>query len=230
MASIINFFFKPGIRGILKQIIREETRCGLKTVSENKVAMSASDGILLQEVVKQLGKFASTKLAEKWDNVGLLVEPSGCHKVKRILLTNDLTQAVLEEAVRKSVEMIISYHPPIFAPLKRLSQGNWKERIITKCIEKRIAVYSPHTSFDAVIGGVNDWLIQCFRPGDIQPIIQSFDTSFAKTKPNSCFKLTLTLNSDLPTDYLAISDRLNSMQEVLSVNDRAISPGYDSLC
>lgn len=232
MASIINSFFKFGIRGVLKQIIREEIvlqRRGLKTPGENKVRMDAPDGILLQEVVRQLGKFAPTRLAETWDNVGLLVEPSGCHKVKRILLTNDLTQAVLEEAVGKSIEMIISYHPPIFAPLKRLSQGNWKERIITKCIENRIAVYSPHTSYDAVKGGVNDWLIKCFGPGEIQPIIQSLDTSFSQAKPNLCSKLTLTGIANVPDDYIALSERLKSMKEVLSENCRMIYPEYVSL-
>lgn len=79
-----------------------------------------------------------------------------------MILTNDLTQAVMDEAVSQKANMILSYHPPIFAPLKRLTQGKWKERITIQCIENRIALYSPHTSFDAVKGGVNDWLIEPF--------------------------------------------------------------------
>lgn len=174
-----------------------------------------TEGILLQEVVKQLGKFAPTKLAEKWDNVGLLVEPTGCHKVKKIFLTNDLTQDVLAEAIQKSAEMIISYHPPIFMPLKRLSQGNWKERIITKCIENRIAIFSPHTSYDAIKDGVNDWLVKCFGPGDVQPIAQSFDTSFAKSKWNSCFKVKVLFDSNYMETFI---ESLKAMEEVLNVN------------
>jgi putative NIF3 family GTP cyclohydrolase 1 type 2 len=58
--------------------------------------------------------------------------------------------------------MIISYHPPIFSGMKKLVQKQWKDKIIIRCIENKIAVYSPHTSYDCVEGGVNDWLISCF--------------------------------------------------------------------
>ena len=58
--------------------------------------------------------------------------------------------------------MIISYHPAIFQPLKRLTQAEWKQRSIVKCIENRIAVYSPHTAWDTIDGGINDWILQAF--------------------------------------------------------------------
>ena len=112
----------------------------------------------LKTVVRKLNKFAPTTLGESWDNVGLLVEPTPPHEVKTLFLTNDLTEEVLEEAIQKDANMILAYHPPIFSALKRLTMRNEKERIIVKAIEKRIAIYSPHTSYDAVEGGVNDWL------------------------------------------------------------------------
>lgn len=83
-------------------------------------------------------------------------------KVKKVMLTNDLTEAVYKEAHDWNANLIISYHPPIFAPMKKLVQRNWKDRIITGCVENRIAIYSPHTSYDALAGGVNDWLLQAF--------------------------------------------------------------------
>jgi putative NIF3 family GTP cyclohydrolase 1 type 2 len=82
----------------------------------------------------------------------LLVEPSGELIVNKILLTNDLTEPVLEEALSKNANLIITYHPAIFAPLKRLTQSEWKQRSIIKCIENRIAVYSPHTTWDTIEG------------------------------------------------------------------------------
>ena len=97
-----------------------------------------------------------------WDNVGLLLEPTPPHTVSKLLLTNDLTPPVMQEAVDKGVDMIVSYHPPIFAPLKRVTQSSWKERIVGTCLEQRIALYSPHTSWDAAADGVNDWLIGAF--------------------------------------------------------------------
>lgn len=102
--------------------------------------------------------FAPIRFAEKWDNVGVLTEPSTPTDIKKIILTNDLTESVLKEALESNVNMIVSYHPPIFSGLKRLTTASWKERIILQCIENRIAVYSPHTSWDACPDGVNDWL------------------------------------------------------------------------
>ena len=73
--------------------------------------------------------------AGSWDNVGLLLEPSPPHTVSKLLLTNDLTPPVMQEAVSKGVDMIVSNHPPIFAPLKCLTQSSWKERIVGVCLE-----------------------------------------------------------------------------------------------
>ncbi|CAG5115796.1 unnamed protein product [Candidula unifasciata] len=116
----------------------------------------------LKQIVGILTNTAPLHLAADWDNVGLLVEPSPPKYISKLMLTNDLTVSVMEEAKNKTVDLIISYHPPIFRPFKRLSQGSWKERILVDCIENRIAVFSPHTSHDAVQGGVNDWLLSAF--------------------------------------------------------------------
>ncbi|NWS97170.1 NIF3L protein, partial [Mionectes macconnelli] len=112
----------------------------------------------LRELVSALNDFAPLSLAESWDNVGLLVEPSPPHTVNTLLLTNDLTEEVMEEAVQKKADLILSYHPPIFAPLKRVTWKSWKERLVVRALEHRIGIYSPHTAYDAVPQGVNNWL------------------------------------------------------------------------
>ena len=106
----------------------------------------------LREVVRKLEKFGPTSLAEKWDNVGLLVEPSKPHSVKKLMITNDLTEPVLAEAITENADMILSYHPPIFVPLKRLTTSSVKEKILVTAIENRIAIYSPHTVYDSLEG------------------------------------------------------------------------------
>ncbi|KAM8716019.1 hypothetical protein ACLKA7_002977 [Drosophila subpalustris] len=130
--------------------------------------MASFSGQKLDQVVKQLESFAPTSLAEKWDNVGLLIEPHNDILVERILLTNDLTEPVMSEAIEKKVDMIISYHPPIFKPLTRITKTNWKERVVAACLVNSIALYSPHTAWDKVIGGVNDWLAKAIV--DVQGI------------------------------------------------------------
>lgn len=134
----------------------------LPCITKKNFLHTSPEGMELKKVVNILNDFANTSLAESWDNVGLLTEPSAPHSVRTILLTNDLTPLVLDEAIEKNADMILSYHPPIFSPMKRLTQKSWKEKLIVKCIEKRIAIYSPHTCYDALSGGVNDWLISAF--------------------------------------------------------------------
>ncbi|XP_077175237.1 NIF3-like protein 1 isoform X2 [Paroedura picta] len=112
----------------------------------------------LKVLVSLLNDFASLSLAESWDNVGLLVEPSPPHVVSTLFLTNDLTEEVMEEALQERAGLILSYHPPIFKPLKRITWQTWKERLVIRALENRVGVYSPHTAYDAAPHGVNTWL------------------------------------------------------------------------
>lgn len=128
------------------------------------------EGIALKDVVTSLERFAPLSYAEKWDNVGLLLEPYDQKPVEKILLTNDLTEAVMREAIEKKANMILSYHPPIFAAMKRITQKDWKQRIVSMCFAHSIAMYSPHTAWDATLGGVNDWLASALPVKDIKPI------------------------------------------------------------
>nr|KAF6450768.1 NGG1 interacting factor 3 like 1 [Molossus molossus] len=112
----------------------------------------------LKALISSLNDFASLSFAESWDNVGLLVEPSPPHTVNTLFLTNDLTEEVMEEALQKKADFILSYHPPIFRPMKRITWKTWKERLVIRALENRIAIYSPHTAYDAAPQGVNNWL------------------------------------------------------------------------
>ncbi len=102
---------------------------------------------------------APSRLAESWDNVGLLLgdraAPCG-----RVLVAVDWTASVLEEALALGVDAVVSYHPPIFDPLKRLSSDDPKQRVLLEAAQAGIALLSPHTALDAVKGGVNDWLAE----------------------------------------------------------------------
>jgi dinuclear metal center YbgI/SA1388 family protein len=118
----------------------------------------------LTDIVAALERLAPPGLADDWDNVGLLVDGPPRRPVRRCLLTVDLTEAVLDEAIERGSGLIVSYHPPIFAPLKRLRAAVVKERLILRAIQARIAIHSPHTALDAAPGGVNDWLADGLGP------------------------------------------------------------------
>eukprot|EP01132_Coremiostelium_polycephalum_P013617 gene13617-16573_t len=139
------------------------------------------------EVVKKLGELVPLSLAEKWDNVGVLVEPSTSSQLNigTIFLTNDLTEPVLQEAIEKKSDFIISYHPPLFNSFKTLNQKSVTQRIAIKAIENKIPIYSPHSALDSVPGGINDWISEGlltlnggkgkFKP--IQPVQEVNSTS-----------------------------------------------------
>ena len=100
---------------------------------------------------------APRHLAATWDNTGLLLgDPS--RLLRRALLTIDLTDDVLDEAIAAKCEAIITYHPPIFEPLKQLTAMHAHQQILLRCAENKIAILSPHTALDAVCGGMTDWL------------------------------------------------------------------------
>lgn len=83
-------------------------------------------GVSLKDVVNAMNKFANTSLAASWDNVGLLIEPTEPKIVSHILLTNDLTEDVMDEAIKLKTDLIVTYHPLIFTPLKCITNASWK--------------------------------------------------------------------------------------------------------
>ena len=127
--------------------------------------------VQLKKLLETLEGIAPLKLAEEWDNVGLLLCPSRKRTSRKILLTIDLTEPVLEEALRAGVDTIVAYHPPIFDPLSELTPSEQRQRVILSLVESKIAVYSPHTALDSVVGGVNDWLAGGIGEAEIEPVI-----------------------------------------------------------
>jgi dinuclear metal center YbgI/SA1388 family protein len=121
------------------------------------------------DVRTALESFAPPSLSESWDNVGLLLGADGW-AAARVLLTIDLTERVLEEAIAARAGLVITYHPPIFAPLKRITDAPGKERIVLGAARAGVAIHCPHTALDACSGGVNDWLAEGLGRGDVRAL------------------------------------------------------------
>lgn len=114
-------------------------------------------GMKFNELLTVFRTVAPESLAEDWDQVGVHLAGNG-KPIKKAILCIDLTPAVLDEAIASKCQLIAAYHPPIFNPLKRLADRDWKETMLALAVRKGIAVYSPHTALDAVRPGMNDWL------------------------------------------------------------------------
>ena len=111
----------------------------------------------VNDICAVMEKLAPQNLAEKWDNVGLMLG-SNVWPVNRIMLALDLTEEVANQAYVQKVDMIITHHPFFFSPMKKLIYEEDKNALVYELIKNQIAVYSAHTNLDSAKGGVNDVL------------------------------------------------------------------------
>jgi dinuclear metal center YbgI/SA1388 family protein len=119
----------------------------------------------LQSLIAALEEIAPTRLAESWDNVGLLAgDPE--QSISRAMLTIDYTPAVADETRSEKCDCVIAYHPPIFETLKRVTSHS----LIFDAIRRGVAIYSPHTALDAAPGGTNDILADTMALIDRAPL------------------------------------------------------------
>lgn len=109
------------------------------------------------EVIQLFEQFAPKELAMEDDKIGLLIGSLN-QPVKNVLVALDVVEEVVDEAIEKDVQLIISHHPLIYRPLKTIRTEDAYGKIITKLIKHDIAVYAAHTNLDVTFGGVNDLL------------------------------------------------------------------------
>ncbi len=128
--------------------------------------------LYVQDISDFLEQFAPSRLAETWDNVGLLVgDPS--QSVRRVMTCLTVTPASTQEAIRERADLIVSHHPLPFHPLKRITTETVTGRILWQLIRGGVAVHSPHTRFDSAALGINQKLAEGLGLHDIQPLVPS---------------------------------------------------------
>lgn len=113
----------------------------------------------IQDIINLMEKFAPVRLKEDFDNVGLMVGDAN-EEIKKVLLALDCTDDVIEEAILKKCELIITHHPLIFRKPNRIIEGDLLGSKIIKLIKNNIAVYSSHTNLDSVKDGINDTIVE----------------------------------------------------------------------
>ncbi len=113
-----------------------------------------SQDVKVREVLCALERFAPLPLQESYDNAGLQLGLTET-EVSGALLCIDVTEAVVAEAAAAGCNLIVSHHPLIFRPLRRIAGENDVQRAVIAAIKKDIAVVSMHTNMDNACGGVN---------------------------------------------------------------------------
>ena len=111
----------------------------------------------IRQVLSALEQFAPLPLQESWDNAGLQVGLTEA-EVSGALLCLDVNEQIVDEAIQKGCNLIVSHHPLLFRGLKQLTGGDYVQRCVIKAVKNDIVVVSMHTNMDNARGGVN-WKI-----------------------------------------------------------------------
>ncbi len=109
-----------------------------------------------REIISAIEAFASPQLQESWDNTGWQLRPmdpdTSCAGVLTCL---DVTPEVVDEAIAKNCDLIISHHPLIFKGLKHITGETQVEKAVLKAIRGGVGIYSSHTALDSAPSGVS---------------------------------------------------------------------------
>ena len=119
-----------------------------------------------KEVIDALERFAPLPLQESWDNAGLQVGLTEA-EVSGALLCLDVNEKIVDEAIRKGCNLIVSHHPLLSRGLKQVSDMNDVQRTVMKAIKNDITVVSMHTNMDNAEGGVNHKIAERLQLADV---------------------------------------------------------------
>ena len=128
--------------------------------------------MILQDIINIIESVAPLSYQEAWDNSGLQVGDRNA-EIHAALLTVDVTESVVDEAISLGCDLIISHHPLIFKGLKHLTGVTPQERCVEKAIRNNIAIYSSHTSMDAYLHGVSGKIAEKIGVCDYRILIPS---------------------------------------------------------
>ncbi len=129
----------------------------------------------VQQVIKVIEELSPLNYAEDFDNVGLLVGDKQ-QQVTGVLVTLDTLENVVDEAIEKKCNMIVSFHPIIFSGLKKLTGKTYVERVVIKAIQNNIAIFSMHTALDNSFNGVNAKICEVLGLGNRKILIPQKQT------------------------------------------------------
>lgn len=177
----------------------------------------------VDQICGYLNQFAPPRLAEDWDNVGLLVGDRQ-RVAERVMTCLTVTPGTVDEAVAERAGLIVTHHPIPFRPLKRLTADSVTGRLLLTLIEHGIAVYSPHTAFDSTGQGINQQLAEGLRLEQIAPL-QPFPDDPAALGAGRWGRLAQTLPLQTVVDRLAQFLAIDRLQFVGAAQQQVTKVG-----
>ena len=122
--------------------------------------------MLIKDIFKRFDEIIPIENAADWDNSGEQIQFSR-EVVNRVLTTLEVTNDVIDEAISRKCNLILSHHPLIFSKINTISDMQPKQKMIMRLISNKISVYSAHTNYDIAEGGTSDYLTKQLALDDI---------------------------------------------------------------
>jgi dinuclear metal center YbgI/SA1388 family protein len=133
--------------------------------------------IYISQIIEYLEEIAPLCYQENYDNAGLIIGDSST-VFRKGLICLDVTPAVLNEAIETGCNLIVSHHPLIFNPLKRITGNSLCENTIIQAIKHDIVIYAAHTNLDNIVSGVNRRFAENLHLTNIRILNPSFNNLF----------------------------------------------------
>ncbi len=132
--------------------------------------MTKAPSIRLQDLIGLLNSHYPQDLAEGWDNVGLQVGDPKQH-ISKTMIALDPTPSTIQSAIAQQCQALITHHPLIFKPLKKISTDSETGQILFEAIRNNLAIISVHTNLDHAADGLNDWLASALQVKHTKPLL-----------------------------------------------------------
>lgn len=130
----------------------------------------------LEAVCSALAQIAPLRLAESWDNVGLLVGDRRA-ATSRIMTCLTITPNVVDEAIAEQADLIVAHHPLPFKALQRITSDSVTGHMLLRLIRSGTAIYSAHTAFDSAIDGINQMWANLLKLQSVEPLVVTDDVT-----------------------------------------------------
>lgn len=134
----------------------------------------------IKDILQTIETLAPSTLAEKWDNVGLLVGDANS-EVSKTLIGLDPTNTLMDEALATGADTIITHHPVIFKPIASILTGDPLGKLLQKALANNINIIACHTNLDSTLDGVSDTLAKKLGLEDLRALEPSLKTEVSGT-------------------------------------------------
>ena len=128
--------------------------------------------VQLSSLLVEFERFWPARHAEEWDRVGL-VTGSGLAEIQKVLVAVDLSDSVIDEAIEKKAQLILTHHPLILKPIDSVAEDKLKGKLLSQLIRSAISAFSAHTNADVQLDGASTLMAREFGLVNLVPLVSS---------------------------------------------------------